>query len=108
MAVTHTWSITRLEQLNNSTGTVTEVFYNVFSEEDEISCNSSGGVILDTDSIENFIEYENLTEEILLGWVKEKLGENLGNHEINNAAWIDSVKNPPAPRTISQPLPWTV
>lgn len=107
MAVTHTWSIIRLEQLNDGAGTVTEVFYNVLSE-DEISCNSSGCVTLDTDSIENFIDYENLTEEILLGWVKEKLGENLGNHEINNAAWIDSVKNPPAPRTISQPLPWTV
>lgn len=107
MAVTHTWSITRLEQLNDGTGTVTEVFYNVLSE-DEISCNSSGSVRLDTDSIENFIQYQNLTEEILLGWVKEKLGENLGNHEVNNAAWIESVKNPPAPRTISQPLPWTV
>lgn len=107
MAVTHTWSITRLEQLNDGTGTVTEVFYNVFSE-DEISCNSSGSVQLDTSNIENFIEYQNLTEEVLLGWVKEKLGENLGNHEINNAAWIESVKNPPAPRTISQPLPWAV
>jgi tRNA/tmRNA/rRNA uracil-C5-methylase (TrmA/RlmC/RlmD family) len=107
MAVTHTWSIIRLEQLNDGTETVTEVFYNVLSE-DEISCNSSGGVQLNIDNIENFIQYQNLTEETLLGWVKEQLGENLGNHEINNAAWIDSVKNPPAPRTISQPLPWTV
>jgi hypothetical protein len=63
---------------------------------------------LNIDNIENFIQYQNLTEETLLGWVKEQLGENLGNHEINNAAWIESVKNPPAPRTISQPLPWTV
>lgn len=107
MAVTHTWSIIRLEQLNDGTGTVVNIGYNVFSE-DEISCNSSGGVQLNIDNIENFIRYQNLTEETLLGWVKEQLGENLGNHEVNNAAWIESVKNPPAPRTISQPLPWSV
>jgi len=106
MAVTHNWSITKLEQLNDGTGTVIEIQYKVFSK-NEVSCESSGSVGLDTDSIDNFIEYENLTEEILLGWVKEKLGENLGNHEINNAAWIESVENPPEPRTISQPLPWS-
>jgi hypothetical protein len=30
MAVTHTWSIIRLEQLNDGTGTVTEVFIMFF------------------------------------------------------------------------------
>ena len=52
MAVTHTWSIIRLEQLNDGTGTVVNIGYNVFSE-DEISCNSSGGVQLNIDNIEN-------------------------------------------------------
>ena len=47
-----------------------------------------------------------MSEETVLDWVKEKLGENLGNHEVNNASWIDSVVNPPAPRTVNSPLPW--
>lgn len=106
MTITHTWSVNRLEQINDGSGTVAHIQYNVHTTNGELSCHSSGMVTLNTDNIENFISYENLTEEILLEWVKESLGENLGNHEVNNAAWIDSVVNPPAPKFISQPLPW--
>jgi hypothetical protein len=106
MSVTHTWSIERLEQLNNETGTVANIFFKVYSVDGDVNCTSSGMVDLNTENIEEFIDYEDLTEELLLEWVKERLGENLGNFEINNAAWIDSVLNPPAPRVITKPLPW--
>jgi hypothetical protein len=106
MAITHTWSIRELVQLNDNSGTVVRVQYNVNSTDGTISTKSEGGVELETENIDNFISYESLTEELVLGWVKEKLGPNLGNHEVNNAAWIDSVANPPAPRTINSPLPW--
>jgi hypothetical protein len=106
MAITHTWSIRELEQLNNGSGTVVRVKYNVSSTDGTVSTQSGGGVELDTENIENFISYEDLTEELVLGWVKEKLGPNLGNREVNNASWIDSVVNPPAPKTISTGLPW--
>jgi hypothetical protein len=106
MEITHTWSIGELVQLNDNSGTVVRVRYNVNSTDGNISTQSGGGVELETGNIENFISYEDLTEELVLGWVREKLGPNLDNHEINNAAWIDSVVNPPAPRTISTELPW--
>jgi hypothetical protein len=106
VAITHTWSIRQLEQLNNGSGTVVRVQYNVNSTDGTVSTQSDGGVELNTENIENFISYEDLTEELVLGWVKEKLGPNLGNHEVNNASWIDSVVNPPAPKTISTGLPW--
>ena len=106
MAITHTWSIGELVQLNDNSGTVVRVQYNVNSTDGTISTKSEGGVELETENIDNFISYESLTEELVLGWVKEKLGPNLGNHEVNNASWIDSVVNPPAPRTINSALPW--
>ena len=106
MPITHTWSVRELEQLNDSSGTVVLVNYSVESTDGNISTQSNGSVELDIANIQNFISYENLTEEMVLGWAKEKLGENLGNHEVNNAAWIDSVVNPPAPRTINTALPW--
>ena len=106
MAITHTWSIGELVQLNDNSGTVVRVQYNVNSTDGTISTKSGGGVELETENIDNFISYESLTEELVLGWVKEKLGPNLGKHEVNNAAWIDSVVNPPAPRTINSALPW--
>jgi hypothetical protein len=106
MTITHTWSIRELVQLNDASGTVVRVGYNVNSTDGNISTESGGGVDLDVKNIENFISYERLTERMVLSWVREKLGENLGNHEINNAAWIDSVVNPPAPKTIRSALPW--
>ena len=106
MAIAHTWSIGELVQLNDNSGTVVRVQYNVNSTDGTISTKSEGLVELETENIDNFISYESLTEELVLGWVKEKLGPNLGNHEVNNAAWIDSVVNPPAPRTINSALPW--
>ena len=106
MAITHTWSIRELVQLNDNNGTVVRVGYSVDSTDGNVSTQSNGSVELETENIENFVPYENLSEETTLAWVKEKLGPNLGNHEVNNAAWIDSVVNPPAPRTINSPLPW--
>lgn len=106
MAIAHTWAIRELVQLNDNSGTVVHVGYSVDSTDGNVSTQSNGSVELETGNIENFVSYESLTEEIVLDWVKEKLGENLGNHEVNNASWIDSVVNPPAPRTINSALPW--
>jgi hypothetical protein len=106
MAITHTWSIRELVQMNDNSGTVVRVRYNVTSTNGEISTQSDGAVELETENIENFVSYESLNEETVIGWVKEKLGESLGGHEVNNAAWIDAVANPPAPKTISTELPW--
>lgn len=106
MAVTHNWSITEMVQLNDNSGTVIRAGYRVKSSDGEVSTQSMGMVELETENIENFIPYEQLTEEIVLGWIKSKLGPNLANHEINNASWIDSVINPPKPTTIQSPLPW--
>jgi hypothetical protein len=106
MSITHVWNIRELVQLNDDSGTVVRVEYVVNSNDGDISCSSGGSMELQTANIENFISYEDLSEEIVLGWVKENLDENLGNHEINNAVWINSVLNPPEPKTISLDLPW--
>ena len=107
MAITHNWSIRHLNQLNDGTGTVCEIFYHIESRDGDISIDDGGVVRLNTENIENFISYESLTEEVVLNWVKDSLGEQVNNIESNNASWIDSVKNPPAPRTITAPLPWS-
>ena len=104
--ITHTWTVERLVQLNDGSGAVTSLDYKVRSTDGTNSCDAYGSIQLETENIENFVPYESLSEEIVIGWVKEKLGESLGGHEVNNAAWIDAVANPPAPTTISTELPW--
>jgi len=55
---------------------------------------------------DDFIPYDELTEEIVLGWIKDALGEN-GVLSILAAVdgQIDVQKNPPVVPVVS-PLPW--
>lgn len=107
MTVTHTWNIEDLKQLNDGTGTVCEVEYSIDSSDGEVNRRHHDIVNLNTENIENFISYQDLTEEIVLNWVKESLGEERKNHiESHCERIIDLIKNPPAPAIISTPLPW--
>lgn len=106
MPVTHKWSVHRMEQLNDDSGTVVRVDYIVNSTDGDNSIQSHGTVELEVENIENFIPYENLSEEIVINWIKIKLGPSLGGHEINNSAWIESIINPPSSNIILTELPW--
>jgi len=60
-----------------------------------------------TEDVTNFIPYSDLTEEIIIGWIKETLGANkVSSLEKSIQAIIDSKINPPvAPE--NTPLPWS-
>jgi hypothetical protein len=52
---------------------------------------------------ENYIPYEDLTEEIVVGWVKDSLGEErLLEIETSLTQQIENQKNPP----VLQGIPW--
>jgi hypothetical protein len=53
-----------------------------------------------------FIAYKDLTEEIVLTWVQDKLGENeIGNLKTYLA---DLIKNQQVPQIVTLDLPWAV
>ena len=106
MAITHTWKVKKLVQKNDGSGLVIQVFYKVYSIDNEYSYVNAGNIELETENISNFIPYQNLTEELVIQWVKDKLGPDLGNHEQINTDWINAAKNP-SPSTIKvEKLPW--
>ena len=54
----------------------------------------------------DFVEYDDLTEDVVIGWVKAELGEDgVKTKEDNIAAQIDAQKNPPAV-TKGSGVPW--
>jgi len=54
----------------------------------------------------DFVEYDDLTEDVVIGWVKTILGEDkVKTMEDNIAAQIDAQENPPAP-TEGSGVPW--
>jgi hypothetical protein len=68
-----------------------------------IGWNVQFAEVADTD---NYIPYDQLTEEIVLKWVKETLGpQGVGSLEANIQGQINSILNPPVSPS-SQPLPW--
>lgn len=107
MSVTHTWSIKELIQINDGTGTVCEVWYSIDSVDGDFNVDGGDRITLNTENIENFVSYENLTEEIVIGWVKQALGQNVDLIESTHVNYIEQMKNPPVPQVIPAPLPWT-
>ena len=54
----------------------------------------------------DFVEYDKLTEDVAIGWVKTALGEdNVKAKEDNIASQIDAQENPPA-ATEGNGVPW--
>lgn len=103
MTITHTWKVKKLVQKNDGSGLVIQVFYRVNSTDGEYSYTSSGDVELETENISNFIPYQNLTEELIIQWIKDKLGVNSGDLEQMNTDWINKTRNP---LTKVEKLPW--
>lgn len=108
MEITHTWEVRRLIQKNDGSGLVIQVFYKVYSTDNEYTYASAGNVELDVEGISNYVPYQDLTEELVLQWVRDKLGSELGNHEQENIDWITAARNPITPSVKIENLPWEI
>ena len=114
MNITHTWIVKRLTQINNGTGTVSEVSFKIVSKDTD-SENSVAFVLdetckLNTEDIdiENFIPYGQLNQELVIKFIKDTLGEdNVKKLEASNVKKIQNKLNPPASPVIVENLPWS-
>ena len=108
MAVSHVWAVTELMQKNDGSGIVCCAKFSVTSTDDvtTTTITTNGLVDLEDPAPESMIPYGDLTEATVMTWISDKLGPKGGNYEVNNAAWIDSVDNPPLPPTTTEALPW--
>ena len=113
MAITVTKTVTGLTILNNADKIVSEVEVTTKSVDDSDPSNltieatenftvdSSGGT-----GASGFVAYDSLTQSAILAWTPVADGLSKSNTAINQAAWIESVKNPPTPTTKSEALPF--
>ena len=114
MAITHTKTVTNLVILNNSDKIVSEIEVTIKSVDDSnpsvLTIEGTDVIRLDTTGITTstagFTTFANLTQSQILGWTPVVEWMNETNAETNNAAWIESVKNPPAPAKVNESLPW--
>ena len=113
MAITHTQTVTELTILNNDDNIVSEINVKTVSVDDSdpdtLTIESEEIIRLDTSggkSASGFVAYTDLTQSKILAWdtVKSELASS--NVKVNHEAWIESVKNPPAPPEVNKALPW--
>jgi len=95
--MTITWTIAQLDR-QTSDGLVTIAHYRVDAVDGEYSAGTYGTVGFERG--DTFISYENLTQEEVIGWVKDKL--NASEIETSLQSQIDGLKNP----VIETGLPW--
>jgi len=93
MATTFTWGINTLERETDD-GFVFTAHYTVTAKDEAYSAGAYGSVGFQRP--ENLIPYADLTEEIVIGWVKEALGgdEKVAEIEAALQAQIDEQRAP--------------
>jgi len=94
---TITWAIVQLDR-QTSDGLVTTAHYTVNAVDGEHTAGSYGTVGFERG--DTFIPYDNLTQEEVIGWVKDKLDSS--EIEANLQSQIDKLKNP----VTATGLPW--
>ena len=101
MATTFTWKIAQLER-ETADGFVFTAHYTVDANDGTYSSGAYGSVGFERP--ENLIPYADLTEEVVVGWVKEALGGDEKVTEIQGALQeqLDQQHNP----TKAAGVPW--
>ena len=94
-----TWTIVNMER-DASTGFVNNVHWTCSDVDGDYSGSTYGSLGLQG---ELTIPYEDLTEEVVIGWVKEAMGEEtVAAHEAAVAAQIAQAKEP----AVAVGTPW--
>ena len=113
MAITVTKTVTGLQILNNADNIVSEVEVTTKSVDDSdpstLTIEATENFEVDTSGgtgASGFVAYASLNQSAILDWTPVKDGLASSNTVINQAAWIESVKNPPAPTEVNKALPF--
>jgi len=114
MTIQHSRTIENLEVLNDGNNVVTEVEVRFVSYDDSdqerTTIQSGHRFQLETEGVtpdsDGFVAFGSLTAETVEGWLGEELTDEEERVQRHHTSWIDSVLNPPAPRTVNKATPW--
>jgi hypothetical protein len=102
MATTFEWHVANMEHYT-ADGVVFTVHYTISANDDTYSSSAYGSVGLEKPEPGSMISYADLTEELVIGWVKEHFGaEKVGEIE---AALQEQLNQQHAPTT-APGVPW--
>jgi hypothetical protein len=107
-----TWTIESLErtfELNEESNVVTKIHWNCNDSttvgEDTYSGRVSGTQPLDTSTLEDFVAYGDVTEEVAIGWLMDS--EDEGFQDVVEAKIVAQIERQITP-TEGSGIPWAV
>ena len=107
MSNTYTWTITNLQCLPTHEGksnVVCSVGFSVSATDGVNTASVPNTLMMSYDENQNFIEYEGLTSDTVLGWVRNALGaDGISSTQANLDEILSKLANPPV---ITRTLPW--
>ena len=100
----YTWGIAQMER-KTSDGVVYTAHYTIAANDGTYASSAYGSVGLEQPDPDNIIPFADLTKELVIGWVQEKLGgdEKVAEIEAALQAQLDEQHAP----TKAQGLPWS-
>jgi hypothetical protein len=98
--INYNWQIVQMDRLT-SDGFVVTVHYNVTATEGDYTASTYGTVGFTEQPDEEYIPYDDLTQEMVTGWVQDDLGKD--TVEASLAGQIEALKNP----TQATGVPWS-
>lgn len=108
MDLTYTWTINAMYVVQSpEPNYVVTVIWTLSGTDGEYSSQIGGNTELAIEQDKpDYIPYNDLTEEIVIGWVQTSLGPTgIYNYEQNIVGQINSIINPPVSPE-QAPLPW--
>ena len=105
---TFTWLVTTLwtQTIDGEQNYVVIASYDVTGVDGNYTASLSNTAQFSTASVSPFIPYSDLTNDIVVGWIQQELGENgVNSIEACIQGQIDSQINPPVTPQVT-PLPW--
>jgi len=105
---TFTWIVKQLltQTIDGEQDYVVIANYEVTGVDGEYSSSISDSARFSTANVDNFIPYDQLTNDIVVGWIKSVLGpDSVANYEESIQGQIDAQINPPVTPQ-NTPLPW--
>lgn len=108
MSVSYNWIVEQMDaypEKDNLQEVVFNVHWRCNANDGNYHATGYGTVGVEFDQSETFIPYSSLTQDEVVGWVKNALGsEQVADIERGLEGQIDSLITPP---TVTLPLPWS-
>jgi hypothetical protein len=103
-----TWTVTSMDTVQTPIPNyVVSVWWKLTGVDGQYSSFITNMSVFDSQQQSNFVPYDQLTEQIVIGWVQEKYGSTgIASCQDTIQGQIDSLKNP-SPEPEPTPLPWS-